>query len=75
MEYHAIYKCRLCGEEYSNIRTGNTDLAMQSVIMLTITGNPIEAQSPTMTKIHVCDDKSYGLSDFCGYKKHAEDDA
>ena len=34
-EYRAIYKCRLCGEEFEDVRTGR-DIAYMGATVLTV---------------------------------------
>ena len=48
-EYRAIYKCRLCGEEFVSTVTRNADIAIKHMVRLTtgitplgFIGNPIE---------------------------------
>lgn len=69
MIYRAIYKCRACGKEHGNMVTGNEKLAMNDT-MATVYGwkcdGPIH---PTMNDIHLCNDGSFGVSDFIGFKK------
>lgn len=70
-EHRAIYKCRLCGEEFSNASTGSADIAIKHMVRVTtgikpleFIGNPIEE-----TSMHSCKDGSMGLAGFLGFKK------
>ena len=47
-EYRAIYKCRLCGEEFYSKSTGNEDVAIKNMLIVTVgyemfeyIGNPV----------------------------------
>ena len=71
MKYRAIYKCRLCGEQYEDGETGN-DIAMMAVSVVTVKGSWFPKDSAIgihLRNIHYCEDGSYGLSDFQGMKK------
>jgi len=68
MEYHGIYKCRLCGKEYEDCATGNKDIVLKIMIELSIFGKTNELQSPTLISTHNCQDGSMGTSDFQGFK-------
>ena len=74
-EYRAIYKCRLCGEEFEDARMGR-DIAYMGAAVLTVKehfkpeGCAIGAHK---YNTHVCDDGSYGFADFIGFRK-AEDE-
>lgn len=65
-EYRAIYKCRLCGEEYIEGRTGAA-IAMKETVLIADGG--AGKYGTHMYGTHNCDDGSYGLSDFCGFRK------
>lgn len=41
-EYRAIYKCRLCGEEFVSAVTGNADIAIKHMVSVTSGYNPTE---------------------------------
>lgn len=70
-ECRAIYKCRLCGEEFVSAATGSADIAIKQMVRVTtgiklleFIGNPIEE-----TYMHSCKDGSMGLADFFGFRK------
>lgn len=70
-EYRAIYKCRLCGEEFEDGRGGD-EIAYLSVCGLTIKENfnmKGSAIGVHRYNIHNCKDGSYGMADFCGFRK------
>ena len=73
-EYRAIYKCRLCGEEFESGTTTSTDVVIKNMLNVTTgcgikqyIGNPV-----TETYMHSCKDGSMGLSDFLGFRKVEE---
>lgn len=72
MAYKAIYKCRLCGRIESDCVTGSEAIVnrcMQDVV------NGIDSKQTLFSgkyNIHFCNDGSFGLSDFQGFK--AEED-
>ena len=75
-EYRAIYKCRLCGEEFVSAITGNADIAIKNMVRVTtgikpleFIGNPIEE-----TSMHSCKDGSMGMADFLGFRKVEDED-
>lgn len=71
-EYRAIYKCRMCGEEFEDGRTGGGIAAYLSVCVLTIKENfNMEdfAIGVYRYKTHDCKDGSFGFSDFVGMRK------
>lgn len=70
-EYRAIYKCRMCGEEYLDAVTGEM-VAMASTVALTIndtTENVRYNGKLHRYGIHECKDGSFGFSDFIGMRK------
>jgi len=68
MEFHSIYKCRLCGKEYASGCTRNKTIALNSMIGAS-QNIPLVVQQPTLTDTHYCDDGSYGIADFQGFRK------
>lgn len=73
-EYRAIYKCRLCGEEFVSAVTGSADIAIKNMVIVTAECdvkqkilNPV-----TKTIMHGCKDGSMGMSDFLGFRKIEE---
>lgn len=75
-EYQAIYRCRLCGEEFSENKVDET-MAFGITVALGC-GAAESFDIPSMNTIiyktttHECKDGSYGLADLQGLQK-AED--
>lgn len=68
-EYHAIYKCRLCGEHYDSAGTTNRELAIRESTLLCLGVKGNEPQAPQMTEVHLCKNGSIGIADFKGWIK------
>ena len=70
-EYLAIYKCRMCGEEFEDARMGR-DIAYMGAAVLTVKEH-FEPEGCAIGihrhNVHHCDDGSYGFSDFVGFRK------
>lgn len=67
-EYRAVFKCRLCGGLYSSAGTKNKELAIRETTYLCL-GIPCkEPCAPGMTEVHTCEDGSFGIADFLGWK-------
>lgn len=69
--YQAIYKCRLCGEEFKDCETGEA-IAQAIVVALTVKGNTENVRCQRnlyKNTIHFCQDGAFGLADFQGFKK------
>lgn len=66
-ECQAIYKCRLCGEEYCGERVSEETIAISYNTPITVDGNKIFGMCLHGT--HNCDDGSLGLSDFQGFRR------
>ena len=73
-EYRAIYKCRLCGEEFISTVTGSAYIAIKNMVIMTAECdvkqkilNPV-----TKTSMHSCKDGSCGMADFLGFRKVEE---
>ena len=62
MTYKFTYKCRLCGEVFTNAMTGNEDLAKVTLITA-----GVRAQVSKET-LHACNDTDCGIADLVGYK-------
>lgn len=77
-EYRAIYKCRLCGEEFEE-KTVNDTLAFATITAFSC-GAAESFDVLSENKIfyksiqHHCKDGSYGFADFCGFKKVGGED-
>lgn len=75
-EYRAIYKCRLCGEEFEDCVTGE-ELAQVINIALVVLGHTQHVKIQRnlyQHATHFCKDGSFGFADFQGFKKF-EDNA
>lgn len=77
-EYQAIYKCRLCGEEFEGMRFGEND-SISCAMALFTSGNDSYAmryrEHPNILYLkeeHYCKDGSMGLADFLGFRKLEE---
>lgn len=73
-EYRAIYKCRLCGEEFYNAGTSDEDTASKATMYTVLESSGITPQfesrnAPIQFDLHSCKDGSYGMADFQGMKK------
>ena len=70
-EYRAIYKCRLCGEEFVSAVTGNADIAIKYMVNMTVECDVGQKILNPVTKLlmHSCKDGSMGLADFLGFRK------
>lgn len=66
-DYTAIFKCRLCGEQFIGAETGNRKIALNATIGASI-GKSFDAQAPTLHDTHICEDGSIGIADFLGFK-------
>ena len=65
--YTAVYKCRLCGEDFTTCCTGRRAKAAGMTLALTV-GVEYDAKSPTMHTIHYCENREIGIADFQGWK-------
>lgn len=65
-EYQAIYKCRLCGEEYGGGCTGAA-IAISETTKIAVDG--VGIYRVRLRSTHNCDDGSFGLADFMGFRK------
>ncbi len=70
-EYQAIYKCRLCGEEFKTTIFTSVDIAIKRMINITTgcTNNHNIINPVTETYKHSCMDGSMGIADFLGFRK------
>lgn len=69
--YQAVYKCRLCGEKLTE-RTVSEDEARSINAALNVYGHTryINCDMNLFKNItHACEDGSYGIADFQGFKK------
>lgn len=70
-EYRAIYKCRLCGEEFVSAITGSADIAIKNMVIMIAECDLKQKILNPVTKLsmHGCKDGSMGLADFLGFRK------
>lgn len=68
MAYQAIYKCRMCGE-YSLGCITDRIIATRCMLQVSHGIDSSEVLCPSITEMHYCEDGSYGLADFQGFKK------
>lgn len=73
-EYQSIYKCRLCGGEFVRAVTGNADIAIKNMVIVTAECDVKQKILNPVTKLsmHSCKDGSMGLADFLGFRKVEE---
>ena len=72
--YYAIYRCRMCGEEFASRVIANSEAAIEQMVHITTkreikkwAGIPISE-----TSMHSCADGSFGMADFIGFRKVEE---
>ena len=68
-EYIGVYKCRLCGETFTE---GHTGMALARATVLGLCSNPKSTAFPSMRNIHYCQNGGFGMADFQGWKKGDE---
>ena len=72
-KYKAIYKCRLCGEEFCAPTYTTDETTVMHCMVCMVTGvRGINAMQPNPTHAHACDGKyagALGLADFQGWIK------
>ena len=71
-EYRAIYKCRLCGEEFERGAIPSVDAAIENMVNITygyMTDKYSKGMQVKERFMHSCKDGSLGLSDFLGFKE------
>lgn len=72
-DLHAIYKCRLCLQQFSILAPTDTETACHHVMELAVSGKPDNVYSfPFLLALHMCDDGSVGLADFIGWRKEKD---
>lgn len=78
-EYHAMFKCRLCGERYWNgTVTTDRDLVFRETILRLLGVKTTTPMTPDLMEPHKCDgylfDGSIGVADFLGWEEKKEAD-
>lgn len=73
-EHKAIYKCRLCGKTFEDCTAGEELAQMMTLALATVgTTKYVKCNGDLhMHSIHYCEDGSFGLADFQGFKKVGE---
>lgn len=65
-EFRAIYKCRMCGEEYESHHRFNNEVMAQTYMA----GMCVQRSRYNLPfEHHVCKDGSLGFADFIGMRK------
>jgi len=72
MTYKAMYKCRLCGETFTDMITSNDDLVKEIIIKLCCNVKVNTIMAPDLLAPHVCSNKGYGIADFQGFDAEEE---
>lgn len=70
-EYRAIYKCRLCGEEFERGAIPSVDAVIENMVNITygyMADKYCAGMKVKETFMHSCKDGSCGLADFLGFK-------
>ncbi len=70
-EYKAIYKCRLCGQGYSDGARTSEEIARLCMEQINVGITGLVAPAPTLTATHHCGGPfagSLGLADFQGWR-------
>ena len=62
--FNFTYKCRLCGETFSNSGTSSEQAAMDAVILATLDMDT----DAKMTRVHACRPNGFGIADLIGAK-------
>ncbi len=70
--YRALFRCRLCGETFSDTETGNREVALKAALFASM-GRTSEPQAPALHEIHTCKNESIGIADFLGFKEEVDD--
>lgn len=77
--FDAVYKCRLCGEEFVKCSTSgeesNRSFVMKIMCRAVDLKEPEEFMEPTIYACHPCRDGSYGVADFRGFKFNDKENA
>lgn len=70
-EYRAIYKCRLCGEEFENVTPTSRYIHYQNMVnSISMPQYGINASMPSIkNSMHDCKDGSHGYIELIGFRK------
>lgn len=76
--FDAVYKCRLCGEEFVECSTSgeesNRSFVMKIMCRAVDLKEPEEVMEPTLYECHFCGGGNYGVADFLGFKLNDKED-
>lgn len=72
-DYLFKYRCRYCGEEFTESMTGNERLAFGCVIGVAVGLDKKEPLGPNMMSVHIRENH-YGVADFIGCEIKEKDD-
>lgn len=76
--FDAVYKCRLCGEEFVECSTrgeeSNRSFVMKIMCRAVDLKEPEEVMEPTLYECHSCGGGNYGVADFLGFKLNDKED-
>ena len=76
-----VYKCRLCGEMFTSSGTNSEIAAWKGTLHEIMKASGLDTPcstpevTPTMFEMHSCKNGSYGVADFQGTRKAADNDA
>ena len=75
-KYRAIYKCRLCGEEFENVTPTSRYIHYQNMVnSISIPQFRINSSMPRMEDyMHDCKDGSHGYIEHIGFRKVEDKD-
>lgn len=80
-KFENVYKCRLCGEMFANSGTDSEITAWKGTLREIMRASGLDTPystpevTPTMFEMHSCKNGSYGVADFQGTRKAADNDA
>lgn len=68
-EYHQLYKCRLCGELFTNgAATCNKELANEVTMQLATVGKAKDFMAGGLLSYHKCTNEVSAIGDFVGWQ-------
>lgn len=68
--YNAEYKCRMCGETFTDFSVEDETTATAITTMIALNGHyKFRYHTFTEKAIHTCHDGSIGYADFVGFRK------
>lgn len=77
-QYKCLYKCRLCGQTFTNCSAFGTKTAQHSTLNVALQASGLSPMwnrddNLTMYEMHCCADGNFGISEFIGSKKVSDD--